>query len=128
MGKISAEIRRAQALPLAPGEQWLDPHGMAPPPRLLRLAFAAPFRLRKWLYWDRLLGDPFRVKRTMGTVVVTSVPLTTKSGGGGWALPIGIHPLMVALGAIGRKPGAGAAGGRGGRGRHERARRRARAA
>ena len=40
----------------------------------------------------------------MGTVIVTSVPLTSKSGGGGWGIPITIHPLAVALGAIGRRP------------------------
>jgi hypothetical protein len=30
---ISAEVRRAQSLPLAPGEQWLESKGFAPPPR-----------------------------------------------------------------------------------------------
>jgi pyruvate/2-oxoglutarate dehydrogenase complex dihydrolipoamide acyltransferase (E2) component len=106
--QIAAALRGAQTRPLAPGEQWLDPSGFAPPPRLVRLAFGVPFRLRKWLYWDRLLGDPFRVKRTMGTVMVTSVPLATKSGGGAWAIPVGIHPLIVALGAIGRRAPAAA--------------------
>ncbi len=107
--EVSAELRQAQTRSLAPGEQWLDPSGFAPPPRLLRLAFAAPFRLRKWLYWDRLLGDPFRVKRTMGTVMLTSVPLKTASKGGAWAIPVGIHPLVVALGAIGERTSAGTA-------------------
>ncbi len=109
--ELGAEIRRAQTIPLAPGEQWLDPEGNAPQPRLLRMAFAAPFRLRKWLYWDRLLGDPFRVKRTMGTVMVTSVPWASKSGGGAWPIPVGIHPLIVALGAVGRRTAAGAVDG-----------------
>jgi pyruvate/2-oxoglutarate dehydrogenase complex dihydrolipoamide acyltransferase (E2) component len=101
---LSAEIGAARAAPLAPGEQWLDPHGTVPPPRLLRLAFAAPFALRRWFYWDRLLADPWRVKRTMGTVMVTSVPLTSRSGGGVWAVTGGIHPLVVVLGAVGRRP------------------------
>jgi pyruvate/2-oxoglutarate dehydrogenase complex dihydrolipoamide acyltransferase (E2) component len=101
---LSAEIRAAQSQPLAPGEQWLDPEGSAPPPWLLRLGFALPHQLRRWFYWERLLGDPWRVKRTMGTVMVTSVPLTSKSGGGAWAVPAGIHPLIVVLGAIGRRP------------------------
>ena len=103
--QLSAEIRAAQTLPLTPGEQWLDPRGTAPAPWLLRLGFAAPHRLRRWLYWDRPLGDPWRVKQTMGTVMGSSVPLTSKSGGGAWAIPRGIHPLIVVLGAIGRRPG-----------------------
>ena len=106
VAQISAELRRAQCLPLAPGEQWVAPDGLVPPPRLLRLAYATPFLLRKWLYWDRLLGDPFRVKRTMGTVMVTSVSVATRSGSRAWAIPIGIHPLIVALGAVSRAPAA----------------------
>jgi pyruvate/2-oxoglutarate dehydrogenase complex dihydrolipoamide acyltransferase (E2) component len=102
VAELSREIRNAQARPLAPGEQWLD--GATPPPWLLRLGFAAPFHLRKWLYWDRMLGSPWRVKRTMGTVMVTSVPLTTRSGGGAWAIPAGVHPLTVVLGAVGHRP------------------------
>ena len=102
VAQIAAEIRSAQTRPLAPGEQWLAAEGSVPPPRILRLAFSAPFHLRKWLFWDRLLADPFRVKRTMGTVMVTSVPLTTRSGTRAWAVPVGIHPLSVALGAVAR--------------------------
>ena len=102
---ISAEVRHAQRLPLGPGEQILDAQGFAPPPWLLPLAFRTPFRLRKWLYWDRLLSSPRRFKETMGTVVVTSVPLVSRSGGGGWGIPIAVHPLVVAIGAIGRRPG-----------------------
>ena len=109
VGELSREIRDAQTRPLARGEQWLD--GMTPPPWLLRLGFAAPFHLRKWLYWDRLLRDPWRVKRTMGTVMVTSVPLASRSGGGAWAIPAGVHPLTVALGAVGRRPPSAEGGG-----------------
>ena len=105
--ELSSEIRAAQSRPLPQDQQWLEPDGLVPPLWLLRLAVAAPARLRDWLYWDRLLGDPFRVKKTMGTVMVTSVPLTSKSGGGAWGIPTGIHPLLVALGAIGRRPGHG---------------------
>jgi pyruvate/2-oxoglutarate dehydrogenase complex dihydrolipoamide acyltransferase (E2) component len=103
--RVSDEIRTVQSRPLPPDQQWLDPLADVPPPWLVRLGLAAPRRLRDWLYWDRLLGDPFRVKKTMGTVTVTSVPLTSKSGGAAWGIPAGIHPLIVALGAIGRRPG-----------------------
>jgi pyruvate/2-oxoglutarate dehydrogenase complex dihydrolipoamide acyltransferase (E2) component len=102
--QISGEIHHAQTVRLAPGEQWLDPSGNVPPPWLLRLAFTLPHQLRRAVYWDRLLADPWRVKRTMGTVMVTSVPVTSKSSHGGWAIPIGIHPLVVAIGSVSRKP------------------------
>ena len=102
---ISAEVRRAQSLPLEPRQQWLEGRGFAPPSWLLPLAFRTPVTLRRWLYWDRLLRSPQRIKETMGTVMVTSVPLTSRSGGGGWGIPIAIHPLVVAIGAVGRRPG-----------------------
>ena len=105
VAEISAEVRRVQSLPLAPGEQWLEAQGYTPPAWLLPLAFRAPFTLRRWLYWEPLLRSPRRVKATMGTVMVTSVPVASRSGGGGWGIPIAIHPLVVAVGAIGRRPG-----------------------
>ena len=55
---------------------------------MLPLAFRAPFALRKWLYWEPLLRSPRRIKETMGTVMVTSVPVASRSGGGGWGIPI----------------------------------------
>lgn len=103
--QVSVEIREAQSRPLPEDEQWMNPDADVPPPWLVRLGLAAPRGLRDLFFWDRLFADPFRVKRTMGTVMVTSVPLTTKSGGAAWAIPIGVHPLLVALGAIGRRPG-----------------------
>ncbi len=103
--QVSDEIRAAQSRPLPADEQWMNPDADVPPPWLVRLGLAAPHRLRDWFFWDRLFADPFRVKRTMGTVMVTSVPLTTKSGGAAWAIPAGVHSLLVALGAIGRRPG-----------------------
>jgi pyruvate/2-oxoglutarate dehydrogenase complex dihydrolipoamide acyltransferase (E2) component len=104
VAEISAEVRRVQSLPLAPGEQMLEARGYSPPAWVLPLAFRAPFAVRKWLYWEPLLRSPRRIKETMGTVMVTSVPVTSRSGGGGWGIPIAIHPLVVAIGAIGRRP------------------------
>jgi len=102
--QISGEIRTAQSVKLAPGEQWLDPAGNVPPPWVLRLAYALPHHVRRAVYWDRMLADPWRVKRTMGTVMVTSVPVSSRSSHGGWAIPIGIHPLVVAIAGVSRKP------------------------
>ena len=85
--RFAAEIREAQSRPLTEAQQWIDPAADAPPPRLARLGLSAPPRLPRLVFWDRLLEDPFRVKRTMGTVMVTSVPLSSKSGGGAWGVP-----------------------------------------
>jgi pyruvate/2-oxoglutarate dehydrogenase complex dihydrolipoamide acyltransferase (E2) component len=48
---------------------------------------------------------PFaRFKRTMGTVSVTAISLL---GGGSmsWGIPIGIHPLLIAVGGIAKRSG-----------------------
>ena len=44
-------------------------------------------------------------KKAMGTVAVTSIGSAAKYSGDGWGIPIGIHPLIFALGSIARKPG-----------------------
>ncbi len=72
---------------------------------MLRFFTQMPFAIRKMLYWNRLLKDPFRLKRTMGTISVTSVGMFGKVGSGGaWGIPLGFHPLIITLGAIARKP------------------------
>lgn len=102
---IHAEIRAAQARGLAPGEQTIGLAEKMPSPRTIRLFASMPFAIRKWVYWNRLFRDPFRVKRTMGTVSVTSVGMFGKMGGGSnWGIPVEFHPLTVALGAVARKP------------------------
>lgn len=101
---IHAEIRAAQGKGLAPAERTNAPSGW-PSRRTMRLFASLPFFVRKALYWDRLLRDPFRMKRMMGTVAVTAVGMFGKVGGGSnWGIPIEFHPLTVALGAIARKP------------------------
>lgn len=101
--QISDEIQTAQSLRLAAGQQWLDPQGKAPAPWLWRLFFFLPRFLRLWLVWNPLLHNPYRAKRMTGTVMVTSVAMFGKSSA--WAIPAGIHPLLVALGGVARKPG-----------------------
>jgi pyruvate/2-oxoglutarate dehydrogenase complex dihydrolipoamide acyltransferase (E2) component len=64
-----------------------------------------PRFVRNLLVWRRLTKDPFFAKKTMGTVVVSSVSSIGKSSGYEWAIPIGIHPVVIALGSIARKPG-----------------------
>ncbi len=102
---IHAEIRAAQTKKLGPGGETVGQIKGLPSPRTIRIFASLPFFLRKAVYWNRLLGGPFRIKRTLGTVAVTSVGMFGKVGGGSnWGLPITYQPLIVALGAISRKP------------------------
>jgi pyruvate/2-oxoglutarate dehydrogenase complex dihydrolipoamide acyltransferase (E2) component len=102
---ISAEIRAAQTKKLSSGEVTIDLAEKMPSARMMQFFARMPFTIRKKLYWNRLLKDPFRLKRTMGTVGVTSVGMFGKVGSGGaWGIPLGFHPLILALGAIARKP------------------------
>jgi pyruvate/2-oxoglutarate dehydrogenase complex dihydrolipoamide acyltransferase (E2) component len=60
-----------------------------------------PGPLRKPFWW-KVRSDPFLRKRLMGTVGVTALGMFGK--GGGWAIPIGLHHVVFALGGISRKP------------------------
>ena len=104
VAEIGAEVRRAQTLPLAPGEQWLEGQGSSPPAWVLPLAFRAPFALRKWLYWEPLLRSPRRIGddgHRHGDLGAGRQPLRRHGLGD----PVSIHPLVVAIGAVGRRPG-----------------------
>jgi len=64
--------------------------------RLRRL----PGPLRK-LFWRKFRSDPFLRKKMMGTVGVTAIGMFGK--GGGYAIPVGLHPAVFALGGISKK-------------------------
>ena len=74
---LSQEIRAATRR-LSEDLQWLEPVADVRPPWLVRLSFAAPAWPRDRLYCDRVLCDPFRVKRTMGTVLTQLLTSRTK--------------------------------------------------
>lgn len=102
---IHAEIRAAQGKGSLPAQRIAEGPEWVPSRRTMRLFASVPFFVRKALYWNRLLRDPFRMKRTMGTVAVTAVGMYGQVGGGSnWGIPIEFHPLTVALGAISRRP------------------------
>lgn len=102
VGEIHNEIRAAQAARMEEGELQIGArHRVA----AARLFARLPKPLRNLILWRRLTNDPFLAKKTMGTVVVTSIGNIGKGNGYGWAIPIGIHPLVVALGRIAKKPG-----------------------
>lgn len=100
--EINDEIRTAQRESPGAGEVQLGARRNV----LLTKAFTLmPRFLRNLFVWRRLAKNPFFAKKTMGTVVVTSIGSTGKYSGYGWAIPIGIHPVVFALGSIARKPG-----------------------
>jgi len=100
--EIHNEIRFAQEESLEAGEVQLAARRNV---RLTRAFALMPRFVRNLLVWQRLTKDPFFAKKTIGTVVVTSVGSIGKDSGYGWAIPIGIHPVVFALGTIARKPG-----------------------
>lgn len=97
--EIHEEIRDAQKAEVARGTSSLE-RGIAP--WLQSLFFRCPSWLRDLLFWRWLLRSPGRVKRTMGTVVVTSVGMAAP-GVLAWGIPLSLHPLAVAVGGITRR-------------------------
>lgn len=100
--QINDEIRTVQEESLGIGEVQL---GTRRDVRLTRLFNLMPRIVRNLLIWRRLTRNPFFAKKMMGTVVVTSVGGIGNASGYAWAIPIGIHPVVFALGNIARKPG-----------------------
>lgn len=99
---IHAEIRAAQGARVGKGEVQIAAPRRE---RATRIFAGLPRFLRNMLFWRRVSRDPFLAKRSMGTVVVTSTGALGMGGGAAWAIPAGIHPVIVAVGAIARKPG-----------------------
>jgi pyruvate/2-oxoglutarate dehydrogenase complex dihydrolipoamide acyltransferase (E2) component len=96
LADIHAEIRAAQQAPVTVGDVQVGT------PRAVwinRLFPLLPKLARDLLVWRRLQRNPFLVKRMMGTVSVTALGMMSH-GGIGWGIPIGIHPLLVAVGGI----------------------------
>jgi pyruvate/2-oxoglutarate dehydrogenase complex dihydrolipoamide acyltransferase (E2) component len=94
--EIHDEIRQAQK-----GEMSEEQKSGEKPPRSVRVFTYLPDFLKK-LYWRKIRSNPFLRKRLMGTVAVTAVGMFGK--GGGWAIPIGLHSVVFALGGISTKP------------------------
>jgi pyruvate/2-oxoglutarate dehydrogenase complex dihydrolipoamide acyltransferase (E2) component len=99
---IHDEIRAAQRETVPDGEVQIGARRNA----LLTRAFSLmPKFLRYLLVFRRFEKDPFFQKKMAGTVIVTSVGSAARDSGYAWAIPIGFHSLVVALGSIARKPG-----------------------
>jgi pyruvate/2-oxoglutarate dehydrogenase complex dihydrolipoamide acyltransferase (E2) component len=98
---IHSEIRAAQRATVASGEvQIASPRAAW----LTKIGTMLPQFVRDLFFWQPLFRNPFRVKQMMGTVSVTALGMVGQNGMS-WGIPIGIHPLIVAVGAIAKRPG-----------------------
>jgi pyruvate/2-oxoglutarate dehydrogenase complex dihydrolipoamide acyltransferase (E2) component len=98
--EISDEIRRAQEVHVPAGAASIEHRSRS----WLQTAFfrTLPAWLRDLLFWRWLFGSAERIKRTMGTVMVTSAGMTAP-GVLAWGIPLSVHPLAVSIGGIARR-------------------------
>jgi hypothetical protein len=96
LSAIHEVIRDARSLEVSPGSSAIE---QGPAPWAQSLFFRLPRWVRDAIFWRWLLRNPFRIKRTMGTVVVTSVGMATP-GLLRWGVPLAIHPLAVGVGGV----------------------------
>jgi pyruvate/2-oxoglutarate dehydrogenase complex dihydrolipoamide acyltransferase (E2) component len=94
--EINREIRDAQ-------KKKEEDYTEAEENRGIRILLSAPKFLRDLLFWRKIRKDPAFIKEKMGTVAVTSIGRFARSGG--WAIPLGLHALSIAVGGISEKPG-----------------------
>jgi pyruvate/2-oxoglutarate dehydrogenase complex dihydrolipoamide acyltransferase (E2) component len=94
--EINREIREAQ-------KKKEEDYTEAEENRGIKVLLSAPKFLRDFLFWRKVRKDPVFIKEKMGTVAVTSIGRFARSGG--WAIPLGLHALSIAVGGIAEKPG-----------------------
>ena len=99
--EIHEAVRRAQDADVDAGASSIED----PTPAWLQsLFFRLPTFLRD-LFWRWLLRSPARVKKTMGTVVVTATGMAAP-GILAWGIPLALHPLAIGVGGIARRDAA----------------------
>jgi pyruvate/2-oxoglutarate dehydrogenase complex dihydrolipoamide acyltransferase (E2) component len=69
--------------------------------RKMKFYTSLPKFVRKFLI-KKILKDPLKVKKIMGTIIVTSVGMFGRVYG--WPIPTTAHPLAFAIGGITKKP------------------------
>lgn len=97
--EIHREIRNAQAAHVSQGSSSI---GGPVPAWVQALFFNLPAWTRDLLFWRWLLRSPTRIKKTMGTVVVTATGMAAR-GVLSWGIPLSLHPLSVGVGGIARR-------------------------
>ena len=96
---IHTEIRGAQEAEVSSGSAAIE---RSVPPVIQSLFFRLPAWLRDLVFWRWLLRNPERIKKTMGTVVVTATGMATP-GVLAWGIPLALHPLAIGVGGITRR-------------------------
>lgn len=98
--EISDEIRRAQTMSVPAGAASIEHRSRS----WLQSVFfrTLPAWMRDLVFWRWLFGSAERVKRVMGTVMVTSAGMTAP-GVLAWGIPLSVHPLAVSVGGITRR-------------------------
>ncbi|MFW9889414.1 MAG: 2-oxo acid dehydrogenase subunit E2 [Candidatus Thorarchaeota archaeon] len=94
--EINREIREAQ-------KKREEDYTEAKENRRIKLLLSAPKFLRNLLFWRKVRKDPTFIAENMGTVAITSIGRFARSGG--WAIPLGMHALSIAVGGIADRPG-----------------------
>jgi len=98
VGEITDEIRGAKSEKLSTGTVVVGSGGSGV---ITKMASRAPKFVRQ-LFWWRLSRDAFLVKRTMGTVMLTSVGMFGRSSA--FIITPSVHTLAFGLGGISQKP------------------------
>lgn len=99
MAEIFYEIEQAKKQDIRNEKDYVLESSSSRWPARLFAALPQPIRLALWRI---VLSDPVRVKRMMGTAVVTSVGMMGRARG--WFIPFSMHPVCFALGSIVKKP------------------------
>lgn len=97
---ITAEIENARAQKVSDENDYVLEQDREKLP--LKLFALLPQFIRVWI-WKLLLSNPMRIKKMMGTVVMTSIGMMGAVKG--WFIPYSIHPVCFALGSIIKRPG-----------------------
>jgi pyruvate/2-oxoglutarate dehydrogenase complex dihydrolipoamide acyltransferase (E2) component len=97
---IHGEIRAAQRSSVAGDVQIASDRAAW----MTKIFTILPQFWRDWIFWQPVWRNPFRFKRLMGTVSVTALGIVGQTGMS-WGIPIGIHPLIVVVGGIVKRPG-----------------------
>ena len=97
---IYNEIEKAKEQTIEDGKNYVIEQNREKEP--IKLFTLLPQFIRLFL-WKIILKNPHRMKRMMGTVVVTSIGMSGRVYG--WAIPYSFFPVCFALGSIMKKPG-----------------------
>jgi pyruvate/2-oxoglutarate dehydrogenase complex dihydrolipoamide acyltransferase (E2) component len=97
---IYNEIEKAKKQTIEEGKNYVIEQNREKEP--IKLFTLLPQFIRLFL-WKIILRNPHRMKRMMGTVVVTSVGMIGRVYG--WAIPYSFFPVCFSLGSIMKKPG-----------------------